>query len=112
MIWLVVLHRIIFCEGKVDKSDKGFDTKCYNKIFSEEFPDTLFISREISTDVIRFRTLETDHKAELLTTKIIKRKTEYSQKKRINISNNGIGYPEMLAMVFIVLKLTGEIDWS
>lgn len=33
-------------------------------------------------------------------------------KKHINIGGGGIGFPGLLAIVFIVLKLTGEIDWS
>ncbi len=50
---LVAPQRIIFCEGKADNIDKGFDAQCYNKIFAEEFPDTLFISRGGSKEVIK-----------------------------------------------------------
>ncbi len=39
---LVVPDRIILCEGTAGKD--GFDAQCYNKIFGEEFSDTLFIS--------------------------------------------------------------------
>ncbi len=35
-----------------------------------------------------------------------------SQKKHIHIGGKSIGFPGVLAIVFIVLKLTGEIDWS
>lgn len=39
---LVVPDRIILCEGK--PGDHGLDAECYNCIFAEEHPDTLFVS--------------------------------------------------------------------
>ncbi len=39
---LVVPNQIVICEGK--QGDKGLDAECYNHIFSEEFPNTKFIS--------------------------------------------------------------------
>ncbi len=39
---LVVPDQIVICEGK--QGDKGLDAECYNQIFSEEFPNTKFIS--------------------------------------------------------------------
>ena len=39
---LVVPDQIVICEGI--HGDKGFDAECYNRIFSEEFPRTKFIS--------------------------------------------------------------------
>ena len=39
---LVVPGQIVICEGK--QGDKGLDAECYNQIFSEEFPNTKFIS--------------------------------------------------------------------
>ena len=39
---LVIPEQIIICEGK--SGAKGFDAECYNQIFSEEFPNTKFIS--------------------------------------------------------------------
>ena len=39
---LVVPECIILCEGKAGKD--GFDAQCYNKIFGNEFPNTLFVS--------------------------------------------------------------------
>ena len=39
---LVVPEQIVICEGS--HGDKGFDAECYNQIFSEEFPNTKFIS--------------------------------------------------------------------
>ena len=35
-----------------------------------------------------------------------------ARKKHIHIGGNGVGYLGVLVIVFIVLKLTGEIDWS
>ena len=39
---LVIPDQIVICEGS--HGDKGFDAECYNQIFSEEFPNTKFIS--------------------------------------------------------------------
>ena len=39
---LVVPGQIVICEGT--HGEKGFDSECYNQIFSEEFPNTKFIS--------------------------------------------------------------------
>ena len=39
---LVAPSRIIICEGHA--GEHGFDANCYNQIFSDEFPDTKFIS--------------------------------------------------------------------
>ena len=39
---LVAPDQIVICEGS--HGDEGFDAECYNQIFSEEFPNTKFIS--------------------------------------------------------------------
>ena len=39
---LVVPDRIVLCEGK--PGNAGLDAECYNCIFAEEHPDTLFVS--------------------------------------------------------------------
>ena len=39
---LVLPDQIVICEG--ENAEKGFDAECYNQIFSEEFPNTKFIS--------------------------------------------------------------------
>ena len=39
---LVLPEQIVICEG--NHGDEGFDAECYNQIFSEEFPDTKFVS--------------------------------------------------------------------
>ena len=39
---LIVPDQIVICEG--EHGNKGFDAECYNQIFSEEFPNTKFIS--------------------------------------------------------------------
>ena len=46
---LVVPSRIILCEGK--PGPDGFDAKCYNKIFGDEFSDTLFVSAGAKSSV-------------------------------------------------------------
>ena len=50
---LIAPARIIICEGSKTKADKGFDADCYNRIFAESHPDTLFISAGGSTEVER-----------------------------------------------------------
>ena len=39
---LVEPDQIVICEGR--QGDQGFDAECYTQIFSEEFPDTKFVS--------------------------------------------------------------------
>jgi len=47
--------RIVYCEGKDKPSgngdEQGFDAKVYNKIFENEFPDTLFVSSGGNTEL-------------------------------------------------------------
>ena len=50
---LVAPHRIIICEGSKNKHVKAFDAGCYNQLFADEFPDTLFISQGGSSEVIQ-----------------------------------------------------------
>ena len=50
---LVAPNRIIICEGSKNKHVKAFDAGCYNRLFVEEFPDTLFISQGGSGEVIQ-----------------------------------------------------------
>ena len=42
---LVAPRRIVLCEGSADQHVRGFDAKCYNRLFADEFPETLFVSR-------------------------------------------------------------------
>ncbi len=51
MASLVAPERIVICEGDQEKLDRGFDAKCYNKLFADESPDVLFISRGSSSQV-------------------------------------------------------------
>ena len=39
---LIVPSKIILCEGR--HGEEGLDAQCYNTIFAEEYPDTLFVS--------------------------------------------------------------------
>ena len=48
---LIAPDNIVLCEGSKEKADKGFDAECYNRIFSDDHPDTLFISRGGSGEV-------------------------------------------------------------
>ena len=42
---LIAPSNIVICEGKEDAADSGFDADCYNRIFGDSHPDTLFVSR-------------------------------------------------------------------
>ena len=48
---LVAPENIVICEGSRSAADQGFDAKCYNRIFSDAYAETLFISRGGSTQV-------------------------------------------------------------
>ena len=50
---LVVPERVVICEGSKEKHVKAFDARCYNRLFADEFPDTLFISQGGSGEVIQ-----------------------------------------------------------
>ena len=48
---LIAPENIVVCEGKKSEADKGFDAACYNRLFSDIHPETLFISYGSSTEV-------------------------------------------------------------
>ena len=48
---LVAPQNIVICEGSKSQVDKGFDADCYNRIFSDSHPETLFISYGSSSEV-------------------------------------------------------------
>ena len=48
---LVAPENIVICEGSRSSADKGFDAECYNRIFADSYPETLFISRGASKQV-------------------------------------------------------------
>ena len=50
---LIAPARIVICEGSKTKADKGFDADCYNRIFADSHPDTLFVSHGASREVER-----------------------------------------------------------
>ena len=54
---LVAPQRVVICEGDREKNVRGFDAQCYNKLFAEESPETLFISRGGNKDVIHSENL-------------------------------------------------------
>ena len=56
---LVAPRRIVICEGSKDKHVNAFDARCYNQLFASKFPDTLFISRGGSGEVIQSEHLVT-----------------------------------------------------
>ncbi len=50
---LVAPQRVVICEGSKDKNVNAFDAQCYNKLFVDESPETLFISQGGATEIIR-----------------------------------------------------------
>ena len=50
---LVAPQRVLVCEGSKDKHVKAFDARCYNKVFADESPETLFISQGGAGEVIQ-----------------------------------------------------------
>ena len=42
---LIAPSNIVICEGKEDAAASGFDAECYNRIFGDSHPDTVFVSR-------------------------------------------------------------------
>ena len=50
---LVAPHRVVICEGRKDKHVEAFDARCYNKLFADEYSETLFISQGGSSEVIQ-----------------------------------------------------------
>ena len=42
---LIAPSNVVICEGKEDAAVSGFDADCYNRIFGDSHPDTLFVSR-------------------------------------------------------------------
>ena len=48
---LIAPMNVVICEGSKTAVDQGFDADCYNRIFSDSHPDTLFISRGGSKQV-------------------------------------------------------------
>lgn len=48
---LIAPDNIVLCEGDKDKADEGFDAECYNRIFSDDHSDTLFVSRGSANEV-------------------------------------------------------------
>ena len=48
---LVAPDKVVICEGNRSAADQGFDAQCYNEIFSDTHPETLFVSRGASKQV-------------------------------------------------------------
>ena len=54
---LITPEHIVVCEGADTKADKGFDAACYNDLFSEAHPDTLFVSHGNANEVVKSESL-------------------------------------------------------
>ena len=48
---LVAPENVVICEGSKSQADRGFDADCYNRIFADRRPDTMFISFGSSSEV-------------------------------------------------------------
>ena len=51
MAELLAPDRIVLCEGSTEGDDPALDESCYNRIFAQEFPRTLFVSIGPATKV-------------------------------------------------------------
>ncbi len=49
---LVAPRRIVICEGSAERHVRGFDANCYNALFADESPETLFVSQGGAGQVI------------------------------------------------------------
>ena len=56
---LVAPQRVVICEGSREKNVKAFDARCYNELFADESPETLFISQGGAGEVTRSEHLVT-----------------------------------------------------
>ncbi len=54
---LVAPENVVICEGSKSQADRGFDADCYNRIFADRRPDTMFISFGSSSEVENSRHL-------------------------------------------------------
>ena len=48
---LVAPEQVVLCEGGSEVGKDGFDAYCYNRIFSKEYPHTLFVSVGSAEDI-------------------------------------------------------------
>ncbi len=48
---LIAPESVVICEGKKTEAERGFDADCYNRVFSETHPETLFVSYGSSNEV-------------------------------------------------------------
>ena len=53
LAFLVAPQRVVICEGSKEKLIKAFDADCYNRLFSDESLETLFIPQGGSRQVIQ-----------------------------------------------------------
>ena len=51
MAKLLAPNCVVLCEGSTEGDDPALDESCYNKIFANEFPQTLFVSVGSATNV-------------------------------------------------------------
>ncbi len=49
---LVAPELVIICEGSKDRNVNAFDAECYNKLFEDKSPETLFIARGGAKEVV------------------------------------------------------------
>lgn len=50
---LIAPRQIVLCEGNPNRPADGFDARCYNGIFGDTHPDTLFLSSGSATEVVK-----------------------------------------------------------
>lgn len=54
---LIAPKQVFLCEGNKSKATKGFDANCYNQLFENDHPETLFISQGAASEVVNSQDL-------------------------------------------------------
>ena len=60
---LIAPRVVVLCEGNREQPVKGFDSKCYNRLFQDSYPDALFVSHGGCEEVLSSEALVTVMKA-------------------------------------------------
>ena len=97
---LVAPQRVVICEGSKEQHVKAFDARCYNRLFAEEFPETLFISQGGSGQVIQAKHIVAILEAiasGIVVSKLIDRDdmTDEERSKKIAQGNRVLGRREL-----------------
>ena len=107
---LIAPRQIVLCEGAAHAGSEAIDASCYNKIFSVEFPDTLFISVGSNKDVEkRIAGLISLHEQTLKNTEIIRLRDRDELGEKATARRNSRGIRVLLQRNLESILLCDEI---